>query len=277
MSTERFEFGNNWKHYIASLREQHILAAERSLCQMLGRQRLDGLRFLDVGCGSGLFSLAALRLGATSVVSFDLDRDSVECAHVLSARYGYDSRWKIMKGDVLNLDFLKSLGTFDIVYSWGVLHHTGQMWQALENITVPVSKGGIVFVAIYNDQGSLSRFWTWEKRLYNFLPNFVRHMIAVPYYVLVLTLRTGSGLFHNRPVGQWYRSSERGMNLWIDTKDWLGGYPFESASSGALLEFFRDRNFVVQNVRLRKGSGCNEMVFRLPAEFGHSVGPFEVR
>src|SRR5213076_551237 len=129
----RFAFGRNWARFLRHLNEDRILAAETSLCSMLELKSLEGKAFLDIGSGSGLFSLAARRLGAR-VHSFDYDSQSVACTSELKRRYfADDADWTIEEGSALDADYLKSLGTFDVVYSWGVLHHTGQMWQALEN------------------------------------------------------------------------------------------------------------------------------------------------
>jgi len=128
---ERFRFGENWKHFLGSLNETRIAEAEKSLKEMLQAEKLSGKSFLDVGSGSGLFSLAAKRLGAR-VHSFDYDPESVACTMELRRRYfDEDSDWTIEEGSVLDANYIDALGKFDIVYSWGVLHHTGQMWQAL--------------------------------------------------------------------------------------------------------------------------------------------------
>ncbi len=156
---ERFEFGDNWTRFLAVLDEPRIAAAERALQAMLEMERLDGLSFLDVGSGSGLSSLAARRLG-TRVTSFDYDPQSVACTGELARRYfPGDPSWTIQRRSVLDRDALAALGTFDIVYSWGVLHHTGQMWDALQNVIAPVKPGGRLFIAIYNDTGTQSRRW----------------------------------------------------------------------------------------------------------------------
>jgi 2-polyprenyl-6-hydroxyphenyl methylase/3-demethylubiquinone-9 3-methyltransferase len=161
---DRFEFGKNWTRFLFVLDDARVARAEESLKVMLEVQDLEGMRFLDIGSGSGLFSLAARRLGA-SVHSFDFDPRSVGCTRELKRRYfDGDLRWNVEEGSALDETYLKSLGTFDVVYSWGVLHHTGQMWQALENARLPVAAGGKLFVAIYNDVGSKSRRWTWIKR-----------------------------------------------------------------------------------------------------------------
>src|SRR6266581_6146197 len=159
-SDVRFQFGKNWARFLSVLDSERIAEAESSLTGMLEAPDLRGRSFLDVGSGSGLFSLAAKRLGARRVHSFDYDADSVACTRELKRRfYANDADWTIEQGSVLDALYLQSLGTFDIVYSWGVLHHTGDMWRALGNAAALVGVGGRLFIALYNDQGSTSRRW----------------------------------------------------------------------------------------------------------------------
>ena len=61
-----------------------------------------------------------------------------------------------------------------------------------------------------------------------------------------------------------YRSHEqqRGMAFWPDLLDWLGGYPFEVATPGALFDFYKKRNFRLLNLKAEgRGLGNNEYVF----------------
>ena len=83
---ERFEFGKNWGRFLAVLNDERISEAEASLKSMLKVEGLTGKSFLDIGSGSGLFSLAARRLGAR-VHSFDYDPQSVACTAELKRRY----------------------------------------------------------------------------------------------------------------------------------------------------------------------------------------------
>ncbi len=262
-NTERtFAFGKNWRNYLESLTDEKIEAARQSLAAMLDKPCLSGLRFLDAGCGSGLFSLAALLMGAETVVSFDIDHDSVECAEALNNEYGPFPNWCIRQGDVLNRDWLQSLGTFDVVYSWGVLHHTGDMWRALEHVAAAVAENGLLYIAIYNDQGALSRLWKLIKENYNRHSRQVQTAIAAAYFLVVLSTRTAQGIIRAKPLRKWYQGSERGMSLWHDCVDWCGGYPFETASAERLIRFFIDRGFMLIELRLKHGSGCNELVFK---------------
>src|SRR5216684_1208054 len=153
-SETRFAFGRNWQRFLRVLNDDRIGEAEKSLQAMLQVDDLRGKSFLDVGSGSGLFSLAAMRLGAARVHSFDYDPRSVACAQELKRRYFHEAgNWTIEQGSVLDQAYVTRLGEFDVVYSWGVLHHTGNMWQALENVVAPVASKGRLFIALYNDQG----------------------------------------------------------------------------------------------------------------------------
>jgi 2-polyprenyl-6-hydroxyphenyl methylase/3-demethylubiquinone-9 3-methyltransferase len=264
-SGERFGFGKNWASFQRLLSEERIESAEVSLRDMLGVDRLDGTRFLDAGSGSGLFSLAARRLGA-KVVSFDYDPQSVACTAELKRRYfPDDTDWGVYQGSVLDADFLRGLGTFDVVYSWGVLHHTGAMWQALENAAPLVAPSGQLFISIYNDQGRASRTWTRIKRTYVRAPAPFKGIILGFSLVRLwgpATVRKllGGGVRSLQPGKQ---PQPRGMDLWHDAKDWVGGYPFEVAKPERIFDFYRNRGFELQRMKTCAGGlGCNEYIFR---------------
>lgn len=265
-SKDRFGFGRNWQNYAQYLSEQQIHAAMESLNTSLGIQNFSDQRILDAGCGSGLFSLAACRLGAKEVVSFDYDYNSVSCTQDVKNRFGAYSNWEISQGDILDQTFLHTLGYFDIVYSWGVLHHTGKMWQAIENVCSLVKPGGSLFISIYNDQGWISRVWRMIKRSYVISPRVIQNTMAFSWYLVVIVVRIFSGLWHKKPFPIWFKGSERGMNLWHDVVDWVGGYPFEVASVETLKNFISRRGFSLVTVRLKSGSGCNELVFKRTSE-----------
>jgi 2-polyprenyl-6-hydroxyphenyl methylase/3-demethylubiquinone-9 3-methyltransferase len=263
---ERFEFGKNWSRFLTLLDDARIESAEESLRQMLEVEDLSGKSFLDIGSGSGLFSLAARRLGAR-VHSFDYDPHSVACTTELRRRYfSGDDSWRIEEASALDADYVKSLGEFDVVYSWGVLHHTGEMWKALENAQLPVARGGKLFIAIYNDMGSRSRRWVWIKRTYNDLPRFLKS----PFAALTIAPQEARAILRSlvtlRPgeyIRSWTRYDEnRGMNRWRDIIDWVGGYPYEVARPEEIFDFYRARGFTLTKMKCGGvGLGCNEFVF----------------
>lgn len=265
----RFEFGKNWSQFLTMLDEERIERAEDSLQSMLKVKGLAGKTFLDIGSGSGLFSLAARRLGA-KVYSFDFDPLSVKCTAELKRRYfPDDSDWTIVEGSVLDSAFLNPLGTFNIVYSWGVLHHTGSMWQALENVSRMVAGHGTLFIAIYNDQGEASRRWLMVKRAYNRLPKWGKWAVLWPACVRLWGATIFRDTFLGNPLRSWFAyKQQRGMSPWRDVVDWVGGYPFEVAKPELIFEFYRNKDFVLQRLKTCGGGiGCNEFVFqRAPIE-----------
>jgi 2-polyprenyl-6-hydroxyphenyl methylase/3-demethylubiquinone-9 3-methyltransferase len=264
---ERFDFGRNWRSFLSSLTDERIEEAERSLSEMLACDDFSGKTLLDIGCGSGLFSLAARRLGAR-VRSFDYDPLSVGCARELKRRYfPDDDGWTVEEGSVLDREYLRSLGVFDVVYSWGVLHHTGKMWQAMENALLPVKRGGLVFIAIYNDQGFLSRFWRGVKKTYcgGGAGKAAVAAVMIPWFFL---RAVAAGIVrYGNPAGQFlHYGKERGMSLTHDWLDWLGGYPFEVAKPEEVNRFFQSRDYTVVSVTTTRRQGCNQFVFRSPPE-----------
>jgi len=259
---DRFAFGKNWSQFLKVLDENRIREAEKSLQTMLELERLDHLTFLDVGCGSGLFSLAAWRLGA-KVFSFDFDSQSVSTAKELRHRYcNNQNLWQIDTASALDKNYLKKIGFFDIVYSWGVLHHTGNMWQSMDNISSLVAPSGRLFIALYNDQGRISNFWRRVKRLY--CSGTLGQIIVKTSFFPIFAL---SGLVSdilkgNNPLLRYkeYRK-KRGMSLTHDWIDWFGGYPFETAKPEDVFDFYLQREFTMIKLTTRQSLGCNQFVF----------------
>ena len=264
---DRFAFGRNWSDFLNSVDESRVETAVASLRSRLGDNRLDGLTFLDAGSGSGLFSLAARMLGAR-VHSFDYDPQSVACTEELKRRFlPADDGWSIELGSVLDRAYVDSLGPFDITYSWGVLHHTGSMWEALDNVCRTVAVGGRLFVALYNDQGGPSGRWLTLKKFYNQVsPQFQRLIVLEVFLFWQLRSAAISLVRRQNPLIEldWRRPSpERGMSKWYDMVDWVGGFPFEVAKPEQVFEFCVSRGFELCHLRTRGGDhGNNEFVFQ---------------
>jgi 2-polyprenyl-3-methyl-5-hydroxy-6-metoxy-1,4-benzoquinol methylase len=260
---ERFEFGKNWSHFLSRLDEDRIAEAVSAVRTALRVTELNGLNVLDIGSGSGLSSLAFRRLGAT-VTSFDFDPMSVACTQELRRREGAsEQEWRVMRGSILDAEFVKSLGQFDVVYSWGVLHHTGEMWRAIETAQQAVKTGGKFCIAIYNDQGEWSHCWLAVKKAYNFLPRGLKWLIVVPVFVQQWLPRFILGLFEGHPFRRWTAyGKNRGMSPWHDLIDWVGGYPFEVAKPDAIFRFLDERKFKMVHLKTCAGRlGCNEFTF----------------
>lgn len=262
---KRFSFGKNWSLFLKNLTEEQIVEAEKSLKEKLKLETLEGKSFLDIGCGSGLFSLAAHRLGA-KVFSIDYDNECVNCAKFLKSQYAPDSiKWHIEQGSVLDQAFLDKFKGVDILYSWGVLHHTGHMYDAFENVSSLVKKEGKLFISIYNDQGKISKIWTKIKKTYVNVP------LTRPFLLMICGLwtwkyRIAWGLVrYGNPMKyiNEYGKNSRGMSAWRDVVDWVGGYPFEVAKPEEVFNFFKNKNFDLCALKTcGKGLGCNEFVFQ---------------
>jgi 2-polyprenyl-6-hydroxyphenyl methylase/3-demethylubiquinone-9 3-methyltransferase len=281
----QYDFGSNWWSFVEGhLTDDRIEEAKKSLTSFLGVEDLRGRSFLDIGCGSGLFSLAAFLLGADRVTSIDINPNSVRCCEVLRERAGNPDTWEVRQGSVLDKQFVASLPESDIVYSWGVLHHTGSMWEAIRNAASKVSPGGMFYIAIYNSADGLgvysdgrvgtSRFWEIEKRWYVGLPGWGKTCVdwcAAAGMILVALLR-----FRNPVRMIREHKTLRGMSWMVDIRDWLGGYPYEHATVEEIFRFGRmELGFDLINLHSTNSLMNNEFLFIRPAagEFPSSTLP----
>jgi len=263
---KHFSFGKNWQDFLKSLNDERIENAKKSLVDFLGgEEKIKGKTFVDIGCGSGLFSLAAYKLGAAKVVSVDVDEFSIACVKHLKEKNGNPQNWEIKQGSALDENFIKSLGQFDIVYSWGVLHHTGDMYSALKNVSSLINPEGVFYLAIYNRNKNrlkegTSNLWLMLKKAYNesnFLVKKVMEYVYIAYFFIGLLVMLKNPLKYIREY-----KSNRGMNWRNDIIDWLGGYPYEFAGPDEIINFFGKRKLLCKKLTYREGTGCSEYLLK---------------
>ncbi len=258
----RYGFGRNWQDYLANaFDEQALVQSRRHLLAMLGRDDLHGLSVLDLGCGSGIHALAAWDAGARPVVAIDYDDDSVAACRSLRASRGDPPGWQIMRGDVLDPTFMRTLAPADIVYSWGVLHHTGDLWPALEAARAKMARGGLLYVALYAAEvfsvPGLDH-WLALKEHYNRAGKLGRLVMELAYiWRHFMGSRLGNWPALRRRAARYRRN--RGMSLWYDVRDWLGGWPMQFCTMGEVDQALRPHGLELR--RFDFGGGCTEYVY----------------
>jgi len=260
---QRYEFGSNWQHFIETqLTPQRLESSRKKLLTLLNRADLRGKTFLDIGSGSGLHSLAAWQSGADRVTSFDYDPQSVAATRRLHVLAGSPENWTVMRGDILDPQLCSTISPHDIVYSWGVLHHTGAMWEAIRNANRFVAENGLFCIALYTSDAywnPSTNFWLVVKQRYNRAGEFERAVMEWWYFwrfIALSELRHFKNPF--RRFQDYYQS--RGMSLWTDIRDWLGGWPMEFAGIMETREFCR-KELGLKLDWMSAGEACTEYVF----------------
>ncbi len=275
---ERFAFGLNWDRFVERhFSHDRVKAAREKLLRALRLDSLEGLSFIDIGCGSGLHSLAALQAGAAQVFSFDYDQNSVATTLRVKEMHGKPVNWVVAQASVLDHVFMTKLEKADIVYSWGCLHHTGNMWKAIENARIPLKPNGVLFIALYShtvyadssvlNGDPLPEQWLKIKKRYNSMGQ-TRKRLCELSYVFNQEIRRHSWnpkrILRNAVI--WYHqynnySQSRGMDYWTDIRDWLGGWPMEFVKERELFLFARDR-LDLELLDCITGAGNTEFLFR---------------
>lgn len=256
-----FSFGANWKDYVGRISEAEIDGAMADIEDWLGRRAVAGKTVLDVGSGSGIHSLAFHRMGARRIVSFDYDRLSVEATRTLWEKEGRPGNRTVSRGSVLDDEFVRTLGRFDVVYAWGVLHATGDLWRAVEQCCAMVERGGTLWISVYakgpeyardlamkerfNAASVLGKRWTLWSKIARMMLSRARH--------------------RRNPFG-WNENRARGMNVYHDLVDWLGGLPYEVANADEIERFCKKHGFVSTRKKVMSEGSCSIYVFSLPGD-----------
>lgn len=272
MIKKNFSFGKNWLFFVSRyVNARTVSEASKSLIDFAGKKNIRGKTFLDIGCGSGLFSLAALNLGASKVIGFDIDPDSVRACKKLRHQRGSPKKWQITRGSILDLRFTSKLGRYDLVYAWGVLHHTGKMWMAIDKTLKLVAPNGYLYLAIYNKatdwkiyadgRFGTAFFWKKFKKYYSRLPSWCQGLIEFwtilgLFFLYLAKLKNPLSVIRNHP------NKHRGMSWRADIRDWLGGYPYEYASTTEVINFIKARGLKLVKMKYNGGLMNNEYLFR---------------
>ncbi len=252
---KNFDFGSNWERFSKRhIDHERLEMARESLKALLEKKNLVGKSFLDVGCGSGLFSMAAHQLGAKKIVGIDVNPRCVEISQANRDLLVPRAPIEFYVASALEPEQLKPFGTFDLVYAWGSLHHTGAMWNAVQNVSRCVAPEGTMILAIYNKHIT-SPAWKVIKWIFNQVPPIVQRFMI---YVFAGFIYVAKFLVtRSNPL-----KKERGMDFWFDVIDWIGGYPYEYAADQEVESFVTTHGFEMRRyIPAAVPTGCNEFVF----------------
>lgn len=260
-----FSFGANWERFIKSnFSPERVKITLEYLLTFLGLDNLEGKYFLDIGCGSGLHSLAAYEAKAKRLVSIDVDPLSIKTTMLLRDFKGNPGNWQILEASILDEQMITKIDAADIVYSWGVLHHTGNLWKAIQNASRLIKKGGLFYIAVY-EKNQYSQYWIDQKKKYNRSSNFKKRIMEIKYvwesYFKTFNPRRFFGSFL---VILRYKKS-RGMEFWTDVRDWLGGWPYEPATLEEVCRFCEE-TLGLRKIKVKPGKANIEYLFERPKE-----------
>jgi 2-polyprenyl-6-hydroxyphenyl methylase/3-demethylubiquinone-9 3-methyltransferase len=250
-----FNFGENWQAFSQnSLDTDKFKAAVESMEQLIGPNNIQNRSFLDIGCGSGIFAIAASLLGAKKVVGIDISKESIAASMANKDQFAPQNNIAFFHKSIFD-DDLFAIGIFDIVYSWGVLHHTGDMNKAINCAAQCVAEGGLFVVAIYNKHWS-SGLWKSIKWFYNVMPKWIQKPMVWIFYIIIALAKMI--VTRKNP----FTKKKRGMSFYYDVVDWIGGYPYEYASKEDIIDLMTKKGFAfLKFIKAAVPTGCNEFVF----------------
>lgn len=257
----RFLFGKNWNNFIQfHFSEERVNISKKNLLAFLEVGDLANWDVLDIGSGSGLHSLAMVKAGAKTVTSFDYDEQSYSTTSYLAKKFG-SNNWTVRQGSVLDSNFMSSLPSYQLVYSWGVLHHTGNVWKALENASEKVKSNGLFFIALYSKDALAEEpeYWLNIKKRYNKGSGLTKRLLELWY---IVKFELGYNPFAFFSFLNKYRTykTQRGMNKLVDIRDWLGGWPMEFVGDKDAVFYLEKRGFEL--VKMKTGEANTEFLFR---------------
>jgi 2-polyprenyl-6-hydroxyphenyl methylase/3-demethylubiquinone-9 3-methyltransferase len=250
-----FNFGENWQAFSQkSLDADKFKAAIDSLEHLIQSENIKDRSFLDIGCGSGIFAIAASLLGAKKVIGIDISKESIAASVANKDKLAPQNNIAFFHKSIFDDDIF-AMGTFDIVYSWGVLHHTGDMEGAIDRASQCVAADGLFVIAIYNKHWS-SGVWKQIKGFYNISPKLIQRLMIWCFYIVIAIAKMI--VTRKNP----FTKKKRGMSFYYDVVDWVGGYPYEYAGKEDIVNPMKKKGFtLVKFVKAAVPTGCNEYVF----------------
>jgi len=246
-----FSFGKNWYKFLSTVDEKAINSAIADVDRLIEKEKIKGKKIIDIGSGSGIHSLSFFRIGAASLFSFDYDKFSVKATKYFWEKEGKPENWKVTEGSILDEKFVNNLGQFDIVYSWGVLHHTGNMWEAIKNASTLVKPNGLFLLSLYQGVDTYEHDLKLKTK-YNKSGFFGKKLMELQWIIDIIKYKKRMGL--KKPYA-WNEKRERGMNVYYDIKDWLGGLPYEVSSDKQILDFLAPKGFELVKKDMKAACG----------------------
>jgi SAM-dependent methyltransferase len=256
-----FSFGKNWLSFLEHMPDEAMRDVASDIADWLGASAVEGKSVVDIGCGSGVHSHCFHAMGVKSLFSIDVDPRSVAATSMMWERAGKPNNWRVQHASILDDNFVKSLEKFDIVYSWGVLHHTGEMWRAIENASRLVSEGGLFWIALYTKGPDYPTHLELKKQ-YNRAGWLGKKLMIYRRILKTMRKRMSAG---KNPFG-WNERRRRGMDVYHDLIDWLGGLPYEVASPEEIRSFCEARGFELVRVDSRPEGACSGYLMRRLSE-----------
>lgn len=258
----QFDFGENWVQFTErALTREKVKQAKNDFIRLTSGINLDNIYFLDVGFGQGLSLLIAKQLGC-KVLGCEINPKCIISLNKTMMHFPSikTKEIPIVLGSILEKRILTKLKKrseqgYGIVHSWGVLHHTGNMKLAIENVSSLVQKNGYLILAIYNKHWS-SPMWKIIKKIYGGSPFVIKKTIIYLLYPFILVAKII--VLRKNPF-----EKNRGMDFYYDTIDWIGGYPYEYASVEEISNLVNTFGFkLIRIIHTQVPTGCNQYVFQ---------------